>query len=77
VTVTVTFTTYTPNATATMLPASEQLALTGLKSGSHTVTVTLAYTQTKTATVHRGHRKVELTTTIAATKTIKAQFTVC
>jgi hypothetical protein len=66
---TVTVATYKANAAARKLPANVRLRLTGLKSGTHTLKVTVTYK--RTVTTHH-HRK-----TVAVTKTVTAKFKVC
>ena len=60
---------YTPNATAHHVPAALALKLAGLKPGTHTLTVKLAY---KERTTRHGRR-----TTAAVSKTLRATFRVC
>lgn len=74
---TVTITTYLANATAGKLPATEQLSLTGLKSGTHTLTVKVTYKETKKVVVGHGKHKHKVKETIKVTHTLKAPFTVC
>ncbi|MFZ0042273.1 MAG: hypothetical protein WAK93_13265, partial [Solirubrobacteraceae bacterium] len=66
-------TTYGPNATAKHLPATEHLSVSGLASGTHTLTVKVSFTKTKIA--HRKGKKVRLKVTV--TKTLKTKFTIC
>ncbi len=61
--------TYTANATKSHVPATVDLSLTGLKSGTHTLKVLLSYKQTKR---EHGHRK-----TVTVAKTLKVKFSVC
>ncbi len=60
---------YTPNATAHHVPAALALKLAGLKPGTHTLTVKLAY---KERTTRHGHR-----TTATISKTLRATLRVC
>ncbi len=60
---------FTANAVARHLPSTPVLRLTGLKSGSHTLRVTVFYK--KTVTKHR-HRR-----TVVVTKRLSAKFNVC
>jgi len=60
--------TYVANATAHRLPAALELSLAGLKSGAHTLKVTISYTE---ASNKHGHKASTLT------KTLQAKFTVC
>lgn len=62
-------TTYRANATVRKLPASPKLKLTGLKSGRHTLKVTLSYIESST---NRGH-KIKKT----VNKTLTVTFKVC
>jgi len=61
--------TYTANATARHVPVTLALKLTGLKTGTHTLTVRLSYKETN---ITHGHRR-----TVTVTKTLKAKFLVC
>jgi virginiamycin B lyase len=61
---------FTANAVARHLPATPVLRLAGLKSGVHTLRVTVSYTRAMPGHHHR--RK-----TVTVTKTIKAKFAVC
>lgn len=60
---------FTPNAATHHLPSTPVLRLTGLKSGLHTLRVTVTYR--KLVTSH-GHRR---TTTV--TKSVSVKFNVC
>ena len=64
---------YTANATVHRVPATVALRLGGLKSGTHTLKVVVAYKQTVIR--HRGHKSVTVTVTV--TKTLTARFRVC
>jgi streptogramin lyase len=66
---TVTVVSFGPNAVVRRLPATVALRLTGLRSGTHTLKVTLAYTETVT----RRHRR----RTVTVSRTLRATFTVC
>jgi virginiamycin B lyase len=66
---TVTVVVFTPNAVVRRLPASPALRLTGLRSGAHTLKVTVLYAKTVT---RRHHRR-----TVTVTKTVTARFNVC
>ena len=66
---TITVVSFTANAVAHHLPATPVLRLGSLKSGTHTLRVTISYK--KTVTVHR-HRRV-----VTVTKTVSAKFKVC
>jgi len=66
----VTVTVYTANAVAHQVPVTLTLHLTGLKSGSHTLKVTLSYR--KTVTTKHGHKH-----TVTVTKSLTAKFRVC
>jgi streptogramin lyase len=57
-------TTYRANATVTRLPASPKLRLTGLKSGRHTLKVTISYTETVTNHGHKTKKTVNKTLTV-------------
>ena len=70
---TVTVVVYTANATAHRVPATVALALGGLKSGTHTLKVVVAYKQTVIR--HHGHKTVNVTVTV--TKTLTARFRIC
>jgi hypothetical protein len=61
---------FTANAVARHLPATPVLRLAGLKSGVHTLRVTVSYNRTMPGHHHR--RK-----TVTVTKTIRAKFAVC
>jgi streptogramin lyase len=74
---TVTVVTYGANATAKRLPASEILSLKGLATGTHTLTVKVAFHETKTGKVKRRGKNVEVTKTVTVTKTLKARLTIC
>lgn len=66
---TITVVAFTANAVTHRLPSRPVLLLTGLKSGLHTLRVTVSYK--KTVTRH-AHRRV-----ITVTKTVTAKFKVC
>jgi hypothetical protein len=66
---TITVIVFTANAVARHLPSRPVLRLTGLKSGLHTLRVTVSYK--KTVTTHR-HRR-----TVVVTKRLSAKFKVC
>ncbi len=61
--------THKPIAIARRLPAKLALRLAGLRSGSHTLTVTVSY---KATVITRGHRR-----TVTRTKTLSVKFRVC
>ncbi len=65
----VTVTTYKANATVKKLPASPKLKLSGLKSGRHTLKVTLSYIETVTNHGHKTKKTVH--------KTLTVKFKVC
>ncbi len=65
----VTVTTYKANATVKKLPASPKLKLSGLKSGRHTLKVTLSYIETVT---NHGHKTKKL-----VHKTLTVKFKIC
>ena len=65
----VTLTTYKANATVKKLPASPNLKLTGLKSGQHTLKVTLSYIETVIKHGHKTKKTVD--------KTLTVKFKVC
>lgn len=65
----VTVTVYKANATVKRLPASPKLKLSGVRSGRHTLRVTVSYIETVT----KGGRKVKQT----VTKTLTVTFKVC
>lgn len=73
----VTVVTYSANATARHLPASRKLSLRRLKRGTHTLTVKLAYHETRTAMVTRHHTHVRVKRVVTVTKTIKSKLTIC
>jgi streptogramin lyase len=58
-----------PNATVRRLPASPKLKLSGLKSGQHTLKVTLSYIETVTKHGRKATKTVE--------KTLAIKFKVC
>ena len=62
-------TTYRANATVRTLPASPKLKLTGLKSGQHTLKVTLSYVETVIKHGHKAKKTVN--------KTLAVTFKVC
>jgi streptogramin lyase len=62
-------TTYTPNATVKKLPASPSLKLSGLKSGQHTLKVTLSYIEIVRKHGHKTKKTVK--------KTLTVKFRVC
>jgi streptogramin lyase len=66
---TITIVSFTANAVARHLPATPVLRLGGLKSGIHTLRVTVSYN--RTVTVHHHRRAVTVT------KTVSATFKVC
>jgi hypothetical protein len=66
---TVRVTVYGPNATVKRLPASVRLSLTGLRTGSHTLSVTVVYTRTVVKHAHRAR--------VQATRTLRLEFTIC
>ncbi len=66
---TITVVSFTANAVAHHLPATPVLLLGALKSGTHTLRVTVSYK--KTVTVHQLRR------TVTVTKTVSATFNVC
>ena len=66
---TVTVVVFAPNAIARRLPARPALRLTGLRSGTHTLKVTVSYRHT---VKRHGHRR-----TVTLTKTVRASFRVC
>ncbi len=66
---TITVVSFTANAVAHRLPATPVLRLGGLRSGTHTLRVTVSYK--KTVTVHHHKR------TVTVTKTVSANFRVC
>ena len=70
---TVTVVVYTANATVHRVPATAALRLGGLKSGTHTLKVVVAYKQSVIR--HHGHKTVTVTVTV--TKTLTARFRVC
>jgi streptogramin lyase len=74
---TVTVVTYTANATARRLPATERLSLKRLKKGTHTLTVKIAYHETRTEKVKRHGKRVKVTRTVTVTKTLKPLLTIC
>jgi len=57
-------TTYTANASVNKLPASRKLKLSGLKSGQHTLKVTLSYIETVTKHGHKSKKTVNRTLTV-------------
>jgi streptogramin lyase len=57
-------TTYKANATVKALPASPKLRLTGLKSGRHTLKVTVSYIETVTNHGHKTKKTVNKTLTV-------------
>jgi hypothetical protein len=57
-------TTYRANATVRTLPASPKLKLTGLKSGQHTLKVTLSYIETVVKHGHKAKKTVYKTLTV-------------
>jgi hypothetical protein len=61
--------TYVANATVRKLPASVSLSVTGLRAGSHTLTVELAYKRTE-----KRHRH---NVTVTVRGKVKTKFTVC
>jgi DNA-binding beta-propeller fold protein YncE len=65
----ITVITYTPNAIKHSLPATVNLSLAGLKSGTHTLTVKVFYKKT----VKRHGRRA----TVTVSKTIRVKFSVC
>jgi virginiamycin B lyase len=65
----VTVTTYKANATVKKLPAAPKLKLSGLKSGRHTLKVTLSYIEAVTKHGHKAKKTV--------TKTLTVKFKVC
>jgi DNA-binding beta-propeller fold protein YncE len=65
----VTTITYTANRTVRSLPATVSLSLTGLRTGSHTLKVTVSYNKT----VRRNGRRH----TVSVSKTLTAAFRVC
>ncbi len=62
-------TTHKANVTVKKLPASPKLKLSGLKSGQHTLKVTLSYIETVTKHGHRTKKTVH--------KTLTVKFRVC
>jgi hypothetical protein len=62
-------TTYRANAKVRTLPASPKLKLTGLKSGRHTLKVTLSYVETVIKHGHKAKKTIN--------KTITVTFKVC
>ncbi|HEX3802990.1 MAG TPA: hypothetical protein VHV75_09140 [Solirubrobacteraceae bacterium] len=61
--------TYAPNVTSKKTPASENISLEGVKSGTHTLKLIATYTE------HGKHRKK--TKAAKATKTITTKIRVC
>jgi hypothetical protein len=66
---TTTVITYTANATARRAPANLTFKLTGLKAGTHTLSVKLYYSESVTRHNHR--------TTVTVAKTLTAKFLIC
>lgn len=62
-------TTYKANATVTKLPASPGLKLSGLRSGRHSLKVTVAYLEAVTKHAHKTKKTVS--------KTLTTTFNVC
>jgi streptogramin lyase len=60
---------FTANAVARHLPSTPVLRLAGLRSGLHTLRVTVSYK--KTVSGHRHHR------TVVVTKTLRAKLNIC
>jgi hypothetical protein len=60
---------YTANAVAHRVPVTPRLRLAGLRSGRHTLKVTISYRET--VTQHHHQR------TVTVTKTLSAKFRVC
>ena len=60
----VTVTAYKANATVKKLPASLKLKLSGVRSGRHTLRVTLSYIKTITKHGHKGKQTVNKTLTV-------------
>jgi len=67
---TLTVITYRPNATLHASPATVELALGGLRSGIHTLTVTATYTETVGRRGRQRHEQIK-------TRTLHARFHVC
>lgn len=74
---TVTIVTYRANAVAKRLPANEKLSLKGLARGTHTLTVKVAYRETKLETVREHGKSVKVRKTVTVNKTLTAKLTIC
>jgi hypothetical protein len=66
---TITIVVFTANAVVRHLPSTPVLRLSGLKSGVHTLRVTVSYKKTVTSHHHRR--------AVTVTKTVHAKFKVC
>jgi hypothetical protein len=53
------------------------LSLRRLTHGTHTLTVKLAYHETRTETVERHHRRVKVKRIVTVTKSLKPKLTIC
>jgi streptogramin lyase len=77
ITKTVTIVTYSANAVAKRLPADEKLSLKGLAIGTHTLTVKVAYHETKTETVREHGKTVKVKKIVTVNKTLTAKLNIC
>jgi hypothetical protein len=72
-----TVTAYTADASVARLPATARLSLTHLTAGTHTLTIKLAGTETRTVRIKRHGKTVTIHRTVPLSATITITITVC